>query len=357
MIVLKENPYRSVFLEDSGPQACVLKRFHHPQRLRAWRDGARARREYRALLSFQSHGLPVPRPIEIGRDDGGHYYRMQAIEGALSLETLFFGQSPPIAWEPLMDKLGQLLARLQGLGLVHPDLHPGNLLLDSRGEPYLVDLGGARLRGRAASLRQCTADLVNAEADARDYLRPSLRLRFARAWRSSSQRNEALDWGRIEKLARRKRRSYVEHGAGRWMRRSSRCSEDKHAGGVTFSAKLNPGFQAVPRLVEDPRLQLEGTREELTRAWLFAARCVEHRLPVVWPSELKLHGGHAQACFVVASSEGLELPSQCPSNLDALQQAFRRRGLNPGQLKASDLIPTVGGGYLLRPPQQLLALD
>ena len=45
--------------------------------------------------------------------------------------------------------IARALAGLHGLGVVHGDLSPGNVLLDSTGRPVLADLGFSRLTGEA----------------------------------------------------------------------------------------------------------------------------------------------------------------------------------------------------------------
>jgi len=49
----------------------------------------------------------------------------------------------------LLSVLGPALEELHGAGVVHGDIAPGNVLLDSRGEPLLADLGVARALGRS----------------------------------------------------------------------------------------------------------------------------------------------------------------------------------------------------------------
>ena len=45
--------------------------------------------------------------------------------------------------------IARALAGLHDLGVVHGDLSPGNVLLDSTGRPVLADLGFSRLTGEA----------------------------------------------------------------------------------------------------------------------------------------------------------------------------------------------------------------
>ncbi|KGN33151.1 protein kinase [Knoellia sinensis KCTC 19936] len=47
----------------------------------------------------------------------------------------------------VLSPIASTLGRLHGLGVVHGDLSPGNVLLDVDGHPYLADLGVARILG------------------------------------------------------------------------------------------------------------------------------------------------------------------------------------------------------------------
>ena len=357
MQVLKQNPYRSVLLDQSASPPSVLKRFHHPRFWQALRDGARARGEYRALQRCRELELPVPTPLCRGRDDAGPYLRMQAIEGAHSLESHLLGKTPVAPWATIMERLGWLLARMQNLGVRHPDLHPGNVLVDPQGHPYLVDLRGLRRQRSPLGTDQVLRDLVAAEADARDYLSTPLRRRFARAWLRAQRRSQDVDWELVQRLARRRRRDYVEHGAGRWLRRSSRCHREERPGAVIYRSKFEPGFLQEASQEAAPSLRVEGTRAEVELLWRNAARCVEHRLPVAWPSQLILQGARAEASFALASAPGLAWPGQGPAHKRALRALYADRGIAWDEESPEAWHRAAGGGYLLRPPAKLVALN
>ena len=351
----KQNPYRSVLLDDSGKEPCVVKRFHHPSGLKALRDKARARGEYRALQLYAQLGLPVPRPLSLTLDGKHPSFSMQAIPGARALESFLLGRKPPIPWTHLMARLGRLLARLQELRMEHPDLHPGNILVDPEGQLFLVDLRGSRIRRRAVSRARLIKALVAAEAEARDYLPLRLRGRFVAAWRRASSTSIQLNLDSIQRRALLLRRAYVEHGAGRWIRRSSRCNEVQGEAGMIYNSKLNPGF--AEKSAEQPaQLVVEGAVDSIRRTWLNSARCVEHRLAVVWPQRLELMGSKARATFSVASSPGLALESKTPAALQDLQIRFRARGLKLEMGTGDDLVETPQGGFLLGPVERLINL-
>src|SRR5206468_1566795 len=76
----------------------------------------------------------------------------------------FLESAPPPPLRQLLAKaLGEFLARMHQAGVVHADLHPGNLLLrlDREGRPhlYLVDLADVRV-GAPLGRKACQDNLV-----------------------------------------------------------------------------------------------------------------------------------------------------------------------------------------------------
>ncbi len=350
----KKSPFRSVVRIESGSEVWVEKRFHHPSFLRALRDRSRARAELRALASCAALGLPVPELRSSGIESARPGFSMQCIRGARSLEELLYAGDAPGGWPALMRRLGSLQARMHQLGVEPRDSHPGNVLVDPTGQPWLVDLRGTRFRrGPSCALKQ-RASLVLACAQTRDFLPTRMQLAFLAAWQRSMGRRTPWELSRIEAEACSQRRSFVEHGAGRWVRRSSRCEELHRPGEVRFRAKLDPDFASGPLPTAEPSLTLEGPLASVRASWLASARCVEHRLPVAWPLELQLCGKQARASFAAACSPGLALPDDGAQSLQALRQRFHGRGLEPADWQAKHLVKAKCGGFLLRPPVGLM---
>jgi tRNA A-37 threonylcarbamoyl transferase component Bud32 len=103
---------------------------------RRFKDGGHPAREAAVMQHARARGFPVPHVIEV-RDDG---LVLERIDGPTMLEDL---QQRP--WRAFRD--AQALARLhsclheipfEGNGLIHLDLHPGNVLLSPRG-PVVID--------------------------------------------------------------------------------------------------------------------------------------------------------------------------------------------------------------------------
>ena len=73
-----------------------------------------------------------------------------------------FSEGPP--------QLSGELASLHESGVRHTDLKPGNVLVDRRGEPWLVDFHAARRSRAAAPPRRLFRDLVTVCAAGREVL-------------------------------------------------------------------------------------------------------------------------------------------------------------------------------------------
>jgi WD40 repeat protein/tRNA A-37 threonylcarbamoyl transferase component Bud32 len=101
---------------------------------------ARFVREARsAALLRHANICPV---YDVGRIDGMHYITMAYIEGKTLAEELRAGRTfQPREIAQIVRKLALALAKAHSAGVVHRDLKPGNIMLDSEGEPVLMDFG------------------------------------------------------------------------------------------------------------------------------------------------------------------------------------------------------------------------
>src|SRR5437879_7842269 len=103
----------------------------------------RFRREAEAAASL-AHPCIVP-IHEGGERDGSCYFSMKFIDGGhLDEVTKLKPMSARTAAE-LIAKLAHTVHHAHEHGILHRDIKPGNVLLDTKGEPHLTDFGLARL--------------------------------------------------------------------------------------------------------------------------------------------------------------------------------------------------------------------
>src|SRR5262249_24425505 len=97
---------------------------------------------------------PIGPIYEIGERDGACYYSMKFIEGR-QLDKIIRSEVMPVrkATE-LMAKLAHTLHHAHQHGVLHRDVKPGNILLDAKGEPHLIDFGLARLVETESTVRK-----------------------------------------------------------------------------------------------------------------------------------------------------------------------------------------------------------
>ena len=139
--VVKQNLQRTVYRFNSteGPVYAKLLRVNTPRsRIRDWFRGPKARLEAERLLRLRALGIAVPELLGWGRGPGASAILTREVSNAVPLEMVV---SSPISAEDRRDlavELGLFFGHLHSVGIIHPDPHPGNLLLDS-GHLVLLD--------------------------------------------------------------------------------------------------------------------------------------------------------------------------------------------------------------------------
>jgi serine/threonine protein kinase len=81
---------------------------------------------------------------EVGREGGTVYIVSDYIEGANLRERLSAGSMSFRESAELIAKAAEALHHAHESGVVHRDLKPGNIMLDSQGQPHVIDFGLAR---------------------------------------------------------------------------------------------------------------------------------------------------------------------------------------------------------------------
>ncbi len=82
---------------------------------------------------------------DVGEHDGQHFYSMKLIEGKPLSTATPAGSPPPSAVVQLVVRVARAVHYAHQRGILHRDLKPGNILVDSAGEPHLTDFGLAKV--------------------------------------------------------------------------------------------------------------------------------------------------------------------------------------------------------------------
>jgi serine/threonine protein kinase/Flp pilus assembly protein TadD len=102
-------------------------------------------REVRTAAAVRhAHVCPI---YDVGEEQGRPYVVMALVEGETLAERLRRQgrfEDPRAAVQLLLD-VADALACVHAAHIVHPDLKPGNILIDRAGEPFLADFGLARI--------------------------------------------------------------------------------------------------------------------------------------------------------------------------------------------------------------------
>lgn len=106
---------------------------------------SRGEKEFRWLATVRQIGLAAPRPIAFastGRFIGQCWLITAAIPRHRSLIRI--SQQPGDQCQAIYGKLSSQIQTLIRHGIWHRDLHPGNVLVDENGTPYVIDFDKAR---------------------------------------------------------------------------------------------------------------------------------------------------------------------------------------------------------------------
>ena len=106
-------------------------------------DVKRFRREAAAAASLDN---PRIVPIyEVGERDGSCYFSMKFVEGGQLDEVISRAPMSMRQAAEVIAKVARTVHYAHEHGILHRDIKPGNILLDTNGEPHLTDFGLARL--------------------------------------------------------------------------------------------------------------------------------------------------------------------------------------------------------------------
>jgi tetratricopeptide (TPR) repeat protein/predicted Ser/Thr protein kinase len=125
-----------------------------------WATKAHVKRFRLEAEAAASLDHPCIIPIyEVGEREGSCYFSMKFIEGGQLDEAAKRNPISPRRAAELIAKLARAVHYAHEHGILHRDIKPGNVLIDSKGEPHLTDFGLARLVEAESTLTH-TMDVV-----------------------------------------------------------------------------------------------------------------------------------------------------------------------------------------------------
>lgn len=108
---------------------------------------SRAMAEFTLLQWMRDQGLPVPTPLAARYVPAGPWYRADLItERIAESRTLADWLAKEGCADQTWGRIGQVIARMHGLGVDHTDLNCRNILLDAQGKVWLIDFDKCRRR-------------------------------------------------------------------------------------------------------------------------------------------------------------------------------------------------------------------
>src|SRR5262245_17942652 len=96
---------------------------------------------------------------EIGEHEGQHYFSMRFIEGGTLTQAIARDEFTPHRASQLMATVARAVHYAHQRGILHRDLKPGNILLDTKGQPHVTDFGLAKALGVDGDLTRTSAIL------------------------------------------------------------------------------------------------------------------------------------------------------------------------------------------------------
>jgi hypothetical protein len=176
--IVKQGPHRIVYCVSLPGLRFYVKHNRMSDlraRLRELVRPAKARIEYNRALAVAARHVPTVVPLAVGENCNtlgprDSFLITRSLDGAEPLHTFIDHSLPQLAIERqarvrhhLTIELGRFMARMHDAGIIHDDLHPGNLLIrlaeDDRPWLYLIDLHAVRL-GRPLGWRASRENLI-----------------------------------------------------------------------------------------------------------------------------------------------------------------------------------------------------
>ena len=189
---VKQNASRTVLRGQLDGQGVYLKRFH--QRSTVHRTARKlglsdAAHEFDAALNLREHGVTTPEPLAVCCDQGSEWVLTREVDSATPADQWgadrFQRDAKGLAvYRRATVLLGELVARMHNAGVLHQDLHTGNVLVqqtDKGLDLLLMDLHRTVRRRRLSRLARAK-NLAMLYHDRLDFTTRTDRLRFLAAY-------------------------------------------------------------------------------------------------------------------------------------------------------------------------------
>lgn len=317
--LLRRVPGRRVWREGD----LLWKGFCAPSGLKRWRDTLRAKAEERGAEQLLAAGIATP--AWVARETRGPWkcVALTWIPGARPLDRDLrrgLGISP----EDLANarSLGRALAKLAQLGLEHRDLHPGNWVLDPRGQWWLLDGHAVRKSGPAGARR----DLVRLAGEWRERA-PGVWRRAV--WSAFRKELQALggdpgplgDGRALVRDARLDRKTRLYHESDRWLR----ASEFGHRHPDRSWKRHDIRWEQL----QEPRFARFEFPLSTGRRWIrHTGRAFEHGLPVAPPAAWQQRGKLLELYLDLHCPLDPAAAARSPRSHGAWVAAWKDRGFN-----------------------------
>jgi tRNA A-37 threonylcarbamoyl transferase component Bud32 len=236
--IVKQAPHRAVYRVCLPGLDCHVKQYRpvgFRSRVREMLRPNKARREYEMAAGLYARGVPTPQPLAWGVEESGFapapsWLITMTVPDAVPLLTYvesavpqLNGRSRVLVRQGLARTIGALLAQMHGAGIVHHDLHPGNILVrvepDGRPRLWLIDLHAVTLQPACPwQVRQANLVIFNRYFQLR--ATRADRLRFWRAY--SALAGNVVPEPRRMLVCQLERQTQISNGQF-WRARDARC--------------------------------------------------------------------------------------------------------------------------------------